>query len=236
MLISSEDIAKGLWRSFFIWSISTGYWFARYSIEKVKELADSKEREIRLENDFIRSQVNPHFLLNTLTFIYYKLVPTNPDIAKTVAMLSEMMQYSVRNNAENAKVSLADDLAQINRYLEIQQTLNGHQLYLTFKAVFAADEKSIFLPPLIFLNFVENVFKYGQLKDQDHPAFISIDYDGRILHFHSENFVSPSNQVRSNFIGIANTKARLDKHFDQNYLLQTGLHNGVYEVDLKISL
>ena len=122
-----------------------------------KTLQLEKEK-VQLELNFLKAQVNPHFLFNTLNNLYGLIVHKRIDeSAETVTRLSDFMRYSLEN-ANKKSISLSEEIKLINNYIELEGLrLNNTKVTFTTNA----NENKKSLPPLLFIPLVENAFKYN---------------------------------------------------------------------------
>jgi two-component system LytT family sensor kinase len=231
------------WRAAYFFILALCFWYSRYSLlQELKAQSQeilrlqAQENELRMESAFLRSQVNPHQLFNTFTVLYSRLLDKAPEEAKIMLLISDMMEYSLDADVISGQVRLEEDLLQIDREIKVQQVFFHGQLKLTYDINIDDQIKDIKLPPLLFMNFVQNIFKHGDLSDPMTPATITINNYENVLHFHTSNIIAPSPNVPSKNTGLINTRTRLEKHFPGRFELQTHLESGLFLVDLKITL
>ena len=243
IIVSDLNIASIIASSFravYMTTIAIAYSFARYSIAKTKEAYEQRilkiEAETKMENNFIRSQVNPHLLYNSLSFLYTKTLKEVLEVANTVHLLVSMTEYALANEKENDHVSLEEEVEQMERYVELQQTLHNNRLHVSLNMSLPSLNEDIFMPPLLFLNFIENVFKYGNLKDAQNPAIIAFHLDGSKLKFSTRNKIQDSQDTVSKGIGSVNAQARIKKHYgDQSKIVIVQKAN-IYTVEITLNL
>ncbi|WP_214226636.1 histidine kinase [Pedobacter sp. B4-66] len=238
--VSGTVIIICSWRAFYITLLTIAYSLGRFNIAKTKEAYEHKMRKIdaetKMENNFIRSQVNPHLLFNSLSFLYTKALKETPDVANTIYLLVCMSEYALANEKEDDQVMLENEILQMQRYVELQQTLHNYRLHVTMNLNLPDYDLDIFLPPLLFINFIENVFKYGNLNDQHSPARIEFQVDERTLKFSTTNKVENLQQALGKGIGSANAQARIKKHYgDQSEIVIFHADN-IYTVEITIKL
>jgi|GEM_PF-1825898 len=188
----------------------------------------------RLELDFLKSQINPHFLFNVLNSIYSLTEEDNPRAARIVEQLSAMMRYSLYET-DGALVPLHKELAFIRDYVGLEQlrTAKRLQLELVFPTL---PHEDLQIAPFILIAFVENAFKHGvhnttrkswvkleiRLKDDDLTLTIS-------------NQKTPNASQQTGGIGLLNVQKRLDALYPGHEL--TILNEaGAYHIHLKIRL
>lgn len=193
----------------------------RISIEWFKSLHEKEELEkqnAKTELALLRSQINPHFLFNSLNNIH-AYSKKDPDLsAFAIIKLSEIMRYMLYE-ANRELVPLSKEIKYISDFLELQKMRYEFDFidYRTHNI-----PGNILIAPLIFIPFVENAFKHGR-KDENSKIKISITYQDGKLEFMCSNFLRESTNTEKNQtggIGIKNIKRRLEMIYKNNYQLE----------------
>lgn len=182
-----------------------------------------------------KAQINPHFLFNTLNSLYSLVVGTSEKAEDAFIKFTELLKYTYVT-AENDWVTIADELDYINNYIDLQLIrLNGHTEVVRD---FSVDDLSAPIPPMIFLTFVENSFKYGASATKDCEILIRLRLDKGMLVFETENKILKHSDEfdRDMPVGINNCRNRLSGLFPDRYVLGIGEENGIFRVNLKIDL
>ena len=192
------------------------------------------EREkVQLELNFLKAQVNPHFLFNTLNNLYGLILHKRADAsAETVTRLSDYMRYSLEN-ANKKSILLSDEIALINNYIELESLRLNHT-----KVVFTTnvDASNLSLPPLLFIPLIENAFKYN-IDKKDTVLSINLNLDNTDLQLYIENtFDENSAKNEINGLGLSNLKKRLNLYYADAYQYNVAIDNSVYKVSLKLIL
>ena len=152
------------------------------------------------ENDYLKSQINPHFLFNTLSFIHNSVSKFSTTIAESVISLSEIMRYALTATDADGKVELVSEIEHIENFIKLNQARFNQKLSLNFSVFGEISDQRII--PLILITLVENVFKYGNLNDPASPASIILTLNGNELLFITENSKKRQNNMTSYGIGI----------------------------------
>ena len=186
-------------------------------MEKVKNQLE--KQNLSSELALLRSQVNPHFLFNTLNNIN-ALVKKDPERTnQSILKLSDIMRYMLFE-AANEKVHLVKEIEYIRSYIGLLSLRLEKADYIRFSVT--GEPQQISLPPMLFIPFVENAFKHG-LKDADSPGIlISLNIGKERLNFEVRNFIkSPSlaDTPDSKGIGIVNLKRRLELLYPDKHIL-----------------
>lgn len=187
---------------------------------------------VQLELSFLKAQLNPHFLFNTLNNLYGLIIAQRTDeSAQTVSRLSDFMRYTLYDSIQEY-VLLEKELALIKNYIELEQLrLNQTQVKFTTEI----DESVKKLPPLLFLPLIENAFKY--VNDDTEESFIDMKlhlHDGQ-LDFTVKNSFNPD-QGNSEIggIGLTNFKKRLMLHFPNHHDYDFSILDSSYNAHLKL--
>ena len=194
-----EFVTSTIVRGISFIGLSTGYWFALSTFENRKKIADLETIQLKnelqkqelektlliTENAYLKSQINPHFLLNTLNFLYNSVSKYSEKIADSVMMLSDIMRYALTNADDDGKVRLESEIEQIDNFVKLNQARFSQRLNI--KLITNGDPEDLRIIPLVLITLVENVFKYGDLLNEDHPVRIITTIDNNILTFVTEN-------------------------------------------------
>jgi two-component system LytT family sensor kinase len=200
---------------------------------QVRSIALEKDN-LRLELDFLRAQINPHFLFNTLNSVYSLIEDKNKTAATIVCSLSNMMRYALYESAA-PKVEVGKELDFIQNYIEIQRIRHRHRLDVTIDISPALAPQ--YIPPLLLINFIENAIKHGidKLLKQ---AWIRIrayrDAEGAFCFSVVNAKPSRSKEKISEGIGIKNTRRRLHILYPSTHSLHIKYTENQYEIMLRI--
>ena len=215
----------------------TGYYFLiRYNQKKERTLTQAIENEklennlLRAEQDFLRAQINPHLLFNSLNFIRYAIRKRPAEADDAIMRLSGMMGFALETT--NGMIPLSRELEQIDNLIALNQLRFNNMLCLNYSTDVHDPETPTI--PIILLTLVENVFKHGNLRNEESPAFIKIQSTPAYLLFESSNLAIEHNSVKSNKTGIQNISLRLDQFYKNQYRFSHELHENSYKVALKI--
>ena len=199
--------------------------------EEKKHLAKLKEQSLKQELDYLRYQVNPHFIMNTLNNIH-ALVDIDPEQAKdSIVDMSRMMRYLLYDS-DKQYVSMSKSIPFIKKYLNLMKLRYTDQVTVNLNVPEFCPE-DVVAAPLVFVPFVENAFKHGVSYDK--PSTIDIDIkreDGRLL-FHCRNTKS---DVKHEYggVGLNNVTKRLELIYGNDYSLDINDGEDTYDVLLNL--
>ena len=183
----------------------------------------------KAELDLLKSQVNPHFLFNTLNNLYGLTVEKADEAPEVVLKLSDMLRYTIYKGKEDS-VQLKDEVSYLDNYISLHKIRYQKQVDIRFEKEIAADLK---IAPLLFIILLENAFKHG-VESLTHEAYIHIDLKSTkdSLIFRIENNYEKTRKASTNGIGLDNLKKRLQLIYPNKHKLT--IEKG--QADFKISL
>jgi two-component sensor histidine kinase len=210
-------------------NLGVKYYFQ--SEEEKKHLAKLKEQSLKQELDYLRYQINPHFIMNTLNNIH-ALVDIDPEQAKdSIVDMSRMMRYLLYES-DNQYVSLNNAVIFLKKYLNLMQLRYTDQVSINLDVPDNTQE-DIVLAPLVFIPFVENAFKHGVAYDKPSTIEIGIKKeDGRLL-FSCHNTKSDAKHEYGG-VGLNNVTKRLELIYGNDYSLD--INDGESDYDVRLNL
>lgn len=239
--IRAEVLANLNWYfipNFFVLSTSTVVKITVDWYTNIREKQDLMTETMQSELRFLKSQINPHFLFNTLNSLY-ALTLKKSDLAPDIVLkLSEMMRYMLYECNEKW-VPLSKEVNYIANYLELERIRQGNRVDIRYEVQGLVSDQKI--APLMFIPFIENCFKHG-LGNQISKGFVYIQLEvrGNEVDLHIENSKAEAmpKQVhpRSGGIGLVNVRRRLDLLYPNRYKLQVEDAPTTYAVRLNLSL
>ena len=173
--------------------------------------------KLNAEQAFLKSQLNPHFLFNTLNNIYSLTLTQSPKAPEAVLKLSELMRYMLyESNVE--KVSLETEVKYLKNFIELQKFRYSGQTFIDFQV--AGDLLSQRVAPLLLISFVENAFKHGEVNIEAKPLIISLLLNNNNLNFTVKNFKKDQNKDEVGGVGLENVRRRLNLIYPNQHSLE----------------
>lgn len=189
-----------------------------------------KQTQLDAEIKYLRYQVQPHFLFNTLNNIY-SLIDSSPNKAKnSIHGLSKMMRYLLHDATTN-KVPLAKEIDFLERYIDLMRLRVSSNLTLEKK--FPILNQPIQIAPLLLISFIENAFKHG--IDAVQPSHIKIDLsiEKDEIYFYVKNSSFPQKEkMTDSGIGLENLQKRLELLYPNKFKLAQETGNNIYTAKL----
>lgn len=212
--------------------------WARHLKEKQELQTQTMQSELR----FLKSQINPHFLFNTLNNLYALTLKKSDKAPEIVIKLSEMMRYMLYECNEK-RVLLSKEVNYIKNYLDLERLRQGKNVEITFNTKGEVSDQKI--APLMFIPFLENSFKHG-LNNHISTGFVNItmEIEDKKIHFFIENSKPDApppqdyrrSNVRSGGIGLVNVHRRLNLLYPNHYDLKIDDNPNSYAVTLHLEL
>ena len=227
--------------TFFIAGASTLFKIITDWVKHLQEKQELQTQTMQSELRFLKSQINPHFLFNTLNSLYALTLKKSDKAPEIVIKLSEMMRYMLYECNEK-KVPLRKEINYIQNYLDLELLRQGKNVDINFEVKGQIMDQQI--APLMFIPFLENSFKHG-LNNQISQGFVNVkmDIDYQNVHFYIENskadalpILSPNPNKKSGGIGLVNVRRRLNLIYPEKYDLAITNKPKSYAVKLDIEL
>lgn len=195
----------------------------------------TEEEKLSAQLAYLKTQINPHFLFNTLNSIYGVTIGKAPEAAEMVSQLSEMMRYTLRESQYDY-VPLTKELQYIENYVELQKNRMDETIEFDFEIV--GNPSSLQIAPLILIPFIENAFKHGINAEQESKIWINIEIKDYQLYLtvHNNKVDVQSQHFEHSGIGVHNTKNRLRLIYPDQHLLSIVDSTETYQVSLHLNL
>lgn len=187
-----------------------------------------KEQEL----DFLKKQLHPHFLFNTLNTIYGMALKRSEQTPDIIIKLSNLLDY-ILYQIKKPTVALDDEVSHIQEYIDLEHFRFHDALAVDFKN--ESDTSNVNLAPMLLFPFVENAFKHGKIYNGKLQVKIELKIEKKDLIFRIVNSSSAEKKLNTNGgIGLENIKKRLKMLYDNNYKLHIDEGLEWYEVELRI--
>lgn len=209
----------------------------RVNLENQIERQALENNLIQSQNNYLRSQINPHFLFNTLNFIYNDARKKAPLAADAIMNLAEMMRYALKRPDATELVPLREEIEQIEHLINLHKLRTANAINLNLYT--EGELFTIKFPPLILLTLVENMFKHGNISHNTQAAEIKIIYEDDSLSITTINMVNDNKgkQTESHHVGIENINKRLSNFYGEEYMFRyykDPLNRFITEIEVRI--
>ncbi|WP_345949574.1 sensor histidine kinase [Mucilaginibacter sp. PAMB04274] len=209
-----------------VWGVVNAY-------QQQNENKQLREEKARAELAFLKSQINPHFLYNTLNYIYSLAYPVSDQLADAIIKLSNLMRYML-NESKDGRIDLEKEVDYLNNYIDIYRLRFEDNFYVEFKT--EGDIAGKRLASLVLIPFVENAFKHGVVDDEQRPVKIQLKVIGSRLNFIVSNKINRNQKDASSGVGLVNIRRRLELIYPGNHELLIADNGITYKTTLNINL
>ena len=239
-LVDREQIGLSLAYQMQYTIFALGYCYFVYSLERQKRIQELELnnqaleiQQLHTEYNFLKAQINPHFLYNTLNTLFSHAQYYSEELANNILKLSEIMRYSIEGlDKDNGMVNLRNEIHYLHNLIDIHQLRFSNELQIDFTVTGPVGDFKI--PPLVFITFVENALKYGELKNSAHPLIIRLDAFQDRIRFYCRNKKKKNVIEKSSGIGIQNVLKRLDVSYKGKYDVVTNNEEEFYTLELTL--
>ncbi|WP_160714710.1 sensor histidine kinase [Chitinophaga solisilvae] len=211
--------------SSFLW---LGIYFIRLSAHNKAILEESKNMEIK----FLKAQINPHFVFNTLNNIYSMVYFQSDKSLTAIEKLSQVMRFTTYES-QKEKINLLDEISYIKAYIELEELRHHETGFVNF--VSDIENEYIEIPPYMLSPLVENALKHGAASAEN-PIEISITASKEKLIFKTANEIGTQKKDKLGGIGLENLKKRLEIHYPDAHRLVLTNDKKRFTTELLITL
>lgn len=215
------------------------------TVKILKQHLEERQKAERLEKEkhvaelnFLKAQIHPHFLFNTLNNLYTLTLQKSDQAPTTVIKLSEMLDYMLYQ-CNDKQVPIHKEIKLLNNYIDLERLRYGERLEFSFDQEIDNPEAPI--APLVLLSLVENAFKHGasaairKPRIEIHIAVKDNVLQARVYNTKPEKVQADPARYKEG-IGVSNIKRQLELIYPEAYSLQITEKEGYYSVDLEIQL
>lgn len=218
--------------------VSWLYVLARDWIINISEIERLRSEKLSTELAFLKTQVDPHFLFNTLNSIYaLSLEEDSPKTADSIIKLSTLMRYNL-HDSDAGFINIDKEIDYFEKYIELQKLRLDQNNKIILKMNYDKEKSQEFkIAPLLLIPFIENVFKHGVSQTVETEIVISISIFNGYIELKTENtLLKESDNSGRNGIGLLNVKKRLDLLYNDQYVLISEKRGKKYITNLRINL
>ncbi len=238
----SIDVAPNFYRAFlyngsivvfYLVFSSTLHFTKQWYLQK--ELIQKIELEkLNTELEYLKAQINPHFLFNSLNTVYFQIDKQNAQARETLSKFSDMLRYQLYE-CNGKEIAVEKEIRYLKNYVELQRLRKDENYDIKFSC---SDELVNFtLPPLLLLPFVENAFKHvSHFNDKRNEIRIDVRRSGDHFQLRVSNTKDPKSTNTNGGIGLKNVKRRLELLYKDRYRLDMVEKPESFEVQLDLKL
>lgn len=229
------DIVMLFFNLFFVVFIAIAIKFYKRWNEKDFQEQKVQKEKVEAELQMLKTQINPHFLFNTLNSIYVLAMKQSEQTANTVMKLSDILDY-ILYRIDTPKIDISNEKNIIKNYIDLEKIRFTNRVDIDFKTDLKS--KDIQIPPMLIIPFIENAFKHGVAKSMERSWIkISIVETSEALNIVVANSITQNNLgSKTGGIGLTNVKKRLNILYGEKYQLDISEKQKQYFVSLSIPI
>lgn len=212
--------------------ISAALWAGRAALRRERENQQLRGEKRAAEVAFLKTQINPHFLYNTLNLLYSMAYPGARPVANAILKLSELMRYMLHESPDG-QVDLAQEIEYLHNYLALYRLRFPDSLFVDFTVT--GEPAGHRIAPLVLIPFVENAMKHGVLDDPKYPVRVHLDLGENQLRFEVENRRSDDNKDATTGIGLPNLRRRLELLYPRRHTLRVDSAGERFTTSLRLA-
>ncbi len=205
-------------------------WYQQQTLLRKIEL-----EKLNTELEYLKAQINPHFLFNSINTIYFMIDKQNKEARETLTAFSDMLRYQLYE-CNGADIPIEKEISYLKNYINLQRLRKDDKYRIAFR--YAPDVKNFTLAPLLLIPFVENAFKHvSHFADKPNTIDIELNKKGNFFYLYIFNTTDSTKIYSENSgIGLRNVKRRLELLYPGRYNLLINKTSGQFEVTLELKL
>ena len=212
---------------------STIIWIVINFIRTLQKEVVLNEEKKKAEIQFLKSQINPHFIFNTLNNIYSMVFLKSEKALPAIEKLSEIMRFTTYET-QKEQIPIGSEIKYIESFIDLERIRNTKEIHI--QLLTEIENENQMLPPYLILPFIENCIKHGILDDEKNPVLFSIKSDDKKLIIDVENKINNKLKDTHSGIGLSNLRKRLAHYFPNTYQFEI-INDGVnFKSHLEIEL
>ena len=226
---------QGFWANVvmypFILMIAFGFKLAYHSARHLLVIEKLKTKQTESELKLLKSQVNPHFLFNTLNNIYATNLDDHEKANEIILELADLLRYQLKSQSK-PMMPLNEEISILENYISLEK-IRVRDCKVNVQK--DGDFQKVTIVPLLLLPFVENAFKYGTgIEQGEIDLKFHLDVSNTFSFYCRNRVVQKNGKIHSGGIGLENVKKRLALKYAGNYTLDIEDGNGYFTVQLEI--
>lgn len=231
---------NGFWGySFYNFSIALFYMAFAVALQLSKEWFFQRERlraleveKLQTELEYLKQQINPHFLFNSLNTIHFQIDKANTEARQTLVKFSDMLRFQLYE-CNAAEIPLEKEIEYLRNYIDLQRLRKDHRYQISFEV--SGNPKGKAIAPMLFITLVENAFKHLSHHAQGgNEVTIELIMGEQQIEFRSRNTRRTKPVEPPGGIGLKNLQRRLELQYPEAFSLNIHDRHSHYETVLTI--
>ncbi|TYZ09579.1 histidine kinase [Hymenobacter lutimineralis] len=211
--------------------ISAAIWAAQAAFRREQENRQLREEKRAAEVAFLKTQINPHFLYNTLNMLFSLAYPVAKPVAEAILKLSELMRYMLHESPDG-QVRLEQEIEYLHNYLDLYRLRFPNHFHVHLSVT--GEPAGCRVAPLLLIPLVENAIKHGVLDDPNTPVHIHLRIGGGQVQFQVDNQRSDNHKDHTTGIGLPNLRRRLELLYPGRHGLDLAAGEGRFTASLRL--
>jgi len=246
--LGRKFIFSQLWRALFFMGFSGFYFLFREHIKEIESRKETEQshyqdiihkRELQLQlenakNSYLKAQINPHLLFNTLSFIYQDILSSSPKSAEVIMELSDIMRYSINCEFNEPTVPLKEELKQVKKLVGLQRKRFENEIFVD--VIYKQEVAKVKFIPLVLVTLTENIFKHGMFQEPEFPATLRIEVQNNQLVISCINHPKRRTSIESMNKGLDNIRQRLAIAYGSDATINYGTNGDLFYVRITAPL
>ena len=202
--------------------------------EELKLKEELLEKTHRMELELVKSQLDPHFLFNTINNIDVLISKDSEKASQYLNKLSDIMRFMLYETKAE-EIPLSRELEYIEKYIQLQKIRTANSSYVNYEVIGTPEKKKV--APMVFIPFIENAFKHATNKKIENAVDIDIRVDNNAIVFKCQNKFEPHQSAKNGHNGLGNEliKRRLNLLYPEKHSLKVNRQEDQYNVILTIN-
>ena len=201
-----------------------------------RHIGEMAKEKAEAELNFLKQQINPHFLFNSLNSVFFLIDKKNEEARNALHRFSEMLRYQLYE-CNGEKIPVEKEMSYLNDYVNLQRLRKGENFQITFNQ--SKNLKDFLIEPLLLIPFVENSFKHlSHFDKEDNEVHIDVSRVNNCMFLKVSNTTN-GNRIKENDkggIGLINVKRRLELLYPRKHTLDISEDKRWYNVNLEIEI
>ena len=201
-----------------------------------QRMAETAREKAEAELNFLKSQINPHFLFNSLNSVYFLIDRSNTEARESLHKFSDMLRYQLYE-LNGAKIPVEREVTYLRDYVDLQKLRKDEHYTVEFTS--SPSVKGFAIEPLLLVPFVENAFKHGTGIIEAAQIIVELKAQKGMLHFNVQNKYDPASveiKDKTSGIGLTNVKRRLNLLYGDKQNLLISRKDNWFTVSLQLNL
>lgn len=242
-----STIGAHTFRAIYFLLLSFATWKATFAFHENKEKLTLMEERFKMETEklkleqqlssaefmYLKAQINPHFIYNTLNYLYNGLEGQDEKRAEALILLSDILRYNLTDSPSSGLVPIKGEVRNILDLIKLSKLRYDGKYYI--QCIVEGEMEGVYIIPMILGTLVENIFKHGETSDEKSPAEIHIVVSDQLIYFSTKNKTKDFFLKESRpHTGIAFARKRLSHFYKDQFSLEVQSDKGIFTTELKI--